>query len=141
MKSIYLFTILFFLVATSFSQTIIAETEDGRRVLLNEDKTWEFIDKEVVLNSARNSRCNLPEDFEEPRGKNSAFLRKGDATLEDLKKHVAIDYDCSVENVIIIRASEQKGNGNYLVCANGVKVKYKRAGTVFFKSGEIPLGN
>ncbi|WP_417888115.1 hypothetical protein [Zunongwangia sp.] len=139
------FTLLFILFTSiTFSQTLIATTEDGRRVVLNSDKTWSFIDTKPAQNSIVNNdsyKCNLPDDFEEPKGKNSAFLKRADATLKDLKKHVAIDYECSIKDIIVISASEQKGNANYVLCVSGRKVKYKRAGTVFFKDGKNPLGN
>ncbi|WP_299009800.1 hypothetical protein [uncultured Tenacibaculum sp.] len=82
MKIIYLFFFLLF-TSISFGQTLIAKTEDGRRVILNKDKTWEFIDKvpqETTSSDTKFPDCNLPSDFKEPKGDNSAFLRRVDAT-------------------------------------------------------------
>lgn len=140
MKKLILILACIFFTNISFGQTLIAKTEDGRRVILNENKTWEFIDQTAKKNDSQNSGCNLPIDFKEPKGKNSAWLRRGDATLKDLKKHASVDFDCEVEDVIVIKASEQKGNGSYTLCVNGKMIKYRRAGTVFFQQGKGPLG-
>lgn len=140
MKELILIFACILFTHISFGQTLIAKTEDGRRVILNEDKTWEFIDKTANKNDSQNSDCNLPADFKEPKGKNSAFLRRVDATLKDLKKHASVDFDCKVEDVIVIKASEQKGNGSYTLCVNGKRIKYRRAGSVFFQQGTDPVG-
>ena len=113
MKITLLILACFLLTGISSSQVLIAETKDGRRVILHKDKTWEFIDKNQDNSNTKtaDSNCNLPDDFEEPKGKKSGFLRRVDATLQDLKKHASVDFDCKVEDVTVIRASEQKGNG------------------------------
>jgi hypothetical protein len=108
-----------FLSTVASSQTIIAKTEDGRRVLLNEDKTWEFIDKVASKTASADEifpDCNLPSDFEEPEGnkKIRSWLKRVDATVEDLKDHVAVDNNCSKNDIKITSVSEQRGNGNYL---------------------------
>lgn len=139
-KSIIILSI--FITSISFGQSIIAKTEDGRRVILNKDKTWEFIDKTVkkVSKNTSDSGCKLPENFKEPKGKNSLWYRRGEITLKDLKKHVSVDFDCKTDDIIIIKASEQKGNGAYTLCVKGKSVKYRRAGTVFFRQGTNPVG-
>lgn len=134
-----------FLCTVTFGQTIIAKTEDGRRVLLNEDKTWEFIDKVTKETAASDSdfpNCNLPADFKEPEGnkKIQGWLKRGDATIKDLKYHVAVDNNCSIDDIKITSVSEQKGNGNYVLCVNGKEMRYRRAGTVFYRQGVSPVG-
>ena len=125
------------------SQSLIAKTEDGRRVILNKDKTWEFIDtKPNIDNSKSNNKgCNIGKDFVEPKNdkKVTSWLKKVDATTDDLKKHVAVDNDCTIADVILLNISEQKGNGIYSLCVKGIEMKYRRAGSVFFKADEDPL--
>jgi uncharacterized protein YxeA len=123
------------------AQNYIVKTEDGRRVLLKSDNTWEFVDGTSEIKKSENQNCNLPENFEEPNGKSSMFLKKGDATIKDLKKHVSIDMNCEVSDIILIRASEQKGNGNYVLCVKGKEERYRRIGSVFLKSDEKIFGN
>jgi hypothetical protein len=139
-KSIIILSI--FITTLSFGQSIIAKTEDGRRVILNKDKTWEFIDKTVkkINENTSDSDCKLPENFKEPKGKNSFSYKRFEITLKDLKKHVSVDFDCKIDDIIIVKASEQKGNGAYTLCVKGKSVKYRRAGTVFFRQGTNPVG-
>jgi len=134
-----------FLCNITFGQTIIAKTEDGRRVILNDDQTWEFIDK-VAKESASSDTdfpdCNLPADFQEPEvdRKIQGWLKKFDAQVEDLKKHAAVDNDCSVDNIKLTSVSEQKGNGNYVLCVKGKEMRYRRTGSVFHRQGVSPVG-
>lgn len=134
--------ILLLISTVTFGQTLIAKTEDGRRVILNKDKTWEFIDKTVKKDSEQisDSDCKLPKNFKEPKGKNSFMYKRGEITLKDLKKHVSVDFDCTTDDIIVIKASEQKGNGAYTLCVKGKSIKYRRAGTVFFRQGTNPVG-
>lgn len=143
MKKIVIFTII---ILTSFSmksQSLIAKTEDGRRVILNKDKSWEFIDNKPVeeINKSNNKNCKTGKDFVEPKSDTSvtSWLKKFDATTDDLKKHVAVDNDCTIADVILLNISEQKGNGIYSLCVKGLEMKYRRAGSVFFKADEDPL--
>lgn len=143
MKKIVIFTII---ILTSFSmksQSLIAKTEDGRRVILNKDKSWEFIDNKPVeeINKSNNKNCKIGKDFVEPKSDKSvtSWLKKFDATTDDLKKHVAVDNDCTIADVILLNISEQKGNGIYSLCVKGLEMKYRRAGSVFFKADEDPL--
>ena len=66
-------------------------------------------------------------------------MKKVDATIEDLRKHVAIDNDCNESDIIFLRISEQKGNGLYDLCVKGKNLKYKRMGSVFMKTNENPF--
>ncbi|WP_079243279.1 hypothetical protein [Chryseobacterium indologenes] len=89
----------------------------------------------------QNSKCDLPKDYQEPKPdkKIQSWLKRGDATIEDLRKHIAVENDCNEKDVIFLRISEQKGNGMYLVCVAGKPMKYKRMGTVFMGASENPF--
>lgn len=89
----------------------------------------------------KDKKCDLPSNYQEPQPdrKIQSFLKKVDATIEDLRKHVAIDNDCNESDVVFLRISEQKGNGIYDLCANGKPIKYKRMGSVFMKNNENPF--
>ncbi len=147
MKSI-LFLLLFFITSATFAQNnYIVKTEDGRRVLLKADYTWEYIDaapKEASKNdiseaTKTDDACNLGADYEEPKlnGKIQSQLKKGRATIDDVKRKVAKDYNCSVDEVVLISASEQKSKGRYQFCANGKKVDYKRTGFTIIENGKL----
>ncbi|MCR8667055.1 DUF3157 family protein [Aestuariibaculum sp. M13] len=148
MKSI-VFLLLLFITSVSFAQNnYIVKTEDGRRVLLKADYTWEYIDampKDVPKKdiseaiSVKDDACKLGEGFEEPKLNNKiqSQLKKGRATIDDVKAKVAKDYNCSVEEVILLSASEQKSKGRYQFCANGKKVDYKRTGFTIIEAGKL----
>ena len=140
MKS-FLFVALFFISLISFSQdNHIVKTEDGRRVLLKADFTWEYIDlvkpqatKQAEIQKTELSKetaCNLPVDFEEPKlnQKIQNQLKKGRATIDHVKRKVAKDFKCDVEDVVLLSVKETKASGIYDFCANGTKVSYKRSG-------------
>lgn len=145
MKKILVF---FMLCATTmaFSQNnYIVKTEDGRRVLLKADFTWEYIDavkKETTATThvkPKKNSCNLPLDFKEPKLNNKiqAQLKKGRATIKHAKKKVAKDYNCAVEDVTLITISEKKESAHYTFCANGTKVFYKRTGLNIIEKGKF----
>lgn len=91
--------------------------------------------------SSKDNKCDLPANYEEPipDKKIQSFLKKADATISDLRKHIALENDCDEKDVIFLRISEQKGNGLYSVCVLGKEMKYKRMGTVFMKNNENPF--
>lgn len=144
-----LLIVLFFISIIGFSQNnYIVKTEDGRRVLLKADFTWEYIDdaEAPVLNAVKeiskpikDNGCSLAQDFVEPElDKNvQAQLKRGRATMEDIKKKVAKDYKCQVEDVVLLSVSEDKAKGAYDFCANGTKVSYKRTGHAVRKKGQF----
>lgn len=148
MKSSFLI-VLFLISFIGISQNnYIVKTEDGRRVLLKADFTWEYIDAEapVVKNTieekvktAEANGCNLAQDFIEPELDKSiqVQLKKGRATIEDIKKKVAKDHKCQVQDVILLSASEDKAVGTYDFCANGKKVSYKRNGHAILKKKQL----
>ncbi len=145
---LYAVLLLSILSYAGFAQNnYIVKTEDGRRVLLKADYTWEYIDleapkqaEEVLVEAGlEEAGCNVPADFEEPKlnGKVQNQLKKGRATIDDVKKKVAKDYNCTVDEVILLWASERKSNGKYTFCANGTKVTYKRNGFVIIENGKL----
>ncbi|GAB1855259.1 hypothetical protein MHTCC0001_00920 [Flavobacteriaceae bacterium MHTCC 0001] len=143
------FILLIVLVSSfGFAQNnYIVKTDDGRRVLLKADYTWEYIDAQPLIDSSKTKSikslgtngCNLPADFKEPKpnSKIQAQLKKGRANIEDIKRKVAKDYDCDEQDVILLALSEKKGYGNYTFCANGTKVFYKRNGFKILEKGKL----
>lgn len=125
----------------------IVKTEDGRRVLLKANFTWEYIDvekpvtnnQEITAKTDKVNTCTLPKDFEEPKlnGKIQAQLKKGRATMSHIKKKVAKDYKCDVNDVMLLSVSEKKASGSYTFCANGKKVLYKRNGHKVVEKGKL----
>ena len=89
----------------------------------------------------KDSKCDLPTNYQEPKPdkKIQSKLKRGDATIEDLRKHIAVENDCDVKDVVFLRFTEQLGNGMYSVCVKGKEMKYKRMGTVFMKNNENPF--
>ena len=106
----------------AFSQNKSATTEDGKKVILKSDKTWEYDTKSTSEND-----CNLPANFVE-KDKN-----------ERLRKHVAVENECKLEDVIFISLTQGMGNGMYVLCVKGKKMKYKKVGTVFMRAEQDPL--
>ena len=128
---------LFVVSSMGFAQdNQIVKTKDGRRVLLKADYTWEYIDMEKP---ATNNKCDLAKDFVEPKlnQKIQAQLKKGWATIDDVKQKVAKDYNCDISNVVLLSFTEQKIKGVYHFCANGTKVTYKRTGYSIIKSTKL----
>lgn len=87
--------------------------------------------------------CELPVDFVEPEGnkKIRKWLKKTDATVEDLKNYAAVDNNCSIADIKVMSLSEQKGNGNYVLCVVGKEMRYRRTGSVFHRQGVSPVGS
>ncbi|UKM65293.1 DUF3157 family protein [Flavobacteriaceae bacterium GSB9] len=143
--------VLFLLLVMSFigfsQNNYIVKTEDGRRVLLKADYTWEYIDAEPQKVSGKNvakvkkeeDACHVEEGFTEPKlnSKIQNQLKRGRATIDDIKEKVAKDYDCTVDDVVLLWASERKTTGRYTFCANGKKVMYKRTGHAIMEKGKL----
>jgi len=132
-----LLILLFFISGLGFAQNnYIVKTDDGRRVLLKADFTWEYID---MVKPVKDKKCDVSQDFTEPVLDNNIQmqLKKGRATISHIKKKVARDYKCEVEDVLLLSASEDKDRGTYNFCANGTKVTYKRNGFTIIKSGKL----
>ncbi|WP_298237573.1 DUF3157 family protein [uncultured Algibacter sp.] len=142
--------LVFALSFVGFSQNnYIVKTEDGRRVLLKADYTWEYIDMQplTLVDSAKvNSikplnpnSCSISKDFVEPKlnAKIQSQLKKGRATINHVKKKVAKDNNCSVDQVILLSAKEQKSRDIYYFCVNGTKATYKRVGNSIIKAIDV----
>jgi hypothetical protein len=123
MKKLFV-SILFITTTISFAQSIIATTENGRRVLLRKNNTWEYIDSESKKENRdiAEKGCDFGKDFVEGQ------------TNERLRKHAAVENDCKPEEVKFISMSQQIGGGTYNLCCKGKIVKYKKIGTVFMKA-------
>lgn len=132
-----LFTLCVFLTSTyTFAQDKTAVTEEGKKVILKPNKTWEYTENKSDIKT-----CIVEAGFIEPKGepKNQSFLKKVDATVTDLKKHISVDRECKITDIILTNISEQLGNGIYIVCVNGKEYKYRRSGSVFYRDGDDPL--
>lgn len=132
MKKLFILSVLLMSTYT-FAQNKTAVTEDGKKVILKSDKTWEYASSTTSEND-----CVLDANYVEPKSEKgiNSWLKKVDATTEDLKKHVAVENDCKVEEVKLLNISEQKGNGMYSLCVKGKKMKYRRTGSVFSRLDE-----
>ncbi|GAL68289.1 DUF3157 family protein [Jejuia pallidilutea] len=145
-KMLCLLLLLVSLIGYSQNNHIV-KTEDGRRVLLKADFTWEYIDLEkpktnkitTIAKTDIDDGCNLPKDFKEPKlsSKIQSQLKKGRATIKHIKEKVAKDYGCTVADVRLLSASEKKTIGTYTFCANGKKVYYKRNGHKIVEKGKL----
>ena len=136
MKILLLFSLLF-ISTYSFAQDISAITTDGKKVVLKSNKTWIYDETKKEIKNT----CSVESGFKEPKGdsKNQSFLKMTDATVADLKKHISVDRSCKITEIILTNLSEQKGNGIYIVCVNGIEYKYRRSGSVFYRDGDDPL--
>jgi len=159
----YLICILIGLLAfnSQAQNNYIVKTEDGRRVLLKADYTWEFIDQiapkkdttetqikkttvskqitnEPELKSIK-SNCDLGLGFKEPKlnSQTQAFLKRNRSSILQLKKKVAKKENCSIEDIKLISTNETKSKGTYNFCTCNGKVAYKRNGASFFKKSNL----
>ncbi|MEW4923285.1 DUF3157 family protein [Algibacter sp. 2305UL17-15] len=146
----YVLILICFISSIGFAQNnYIIKTEDGRRVLLKADYTWEYIDMQPLtlvdstkitdIKPLNPNTCNVPQDFTEPKldKKIQSQLKKGRATISHVKRKVAKDYKCDVKDVLLLSYSEKKARGTYTFCANGTKVTYKRNGHSIAKKGKL----
>ena len=132
MKYFLALSLLCFQSSIMYSQ-IIATTNDGRKVILEANKSWKYVDI-----SKTDIVCQLPSDYVEPKSTKEMYrmLKPGGASIDDLKQYVSVDNECKLDDVKIISFSEQPGNGIYNLCVKGMKMKYRRTGTVFTKYNE-----
>lgn len=155
------FLVLFLTSICSFSQNnYIVKTEDGRRVLLKADFTWEYIDmpSKTSENAPKNQQttqpatkqpithavplapnCGYGPHFEEPKlnKRVQAHLKRSRATMKDLKKKVAKDYNCTAQDVVLLSLNETNTKGSYTFCVQGQQIAYKRVGNSFFRKGKL----
>ena len=135
MKKLFIYSLLLASTLT-FAQNKTATTEDGKKVILKSDKTWEYSDNKIEVKT-----CTIEKGFIEPKGesKNQSMLKRVGATVTDLKKHISVDRECKITDITLTNISEQLGNGIYIVCVNGKEYKYRRSGSVFYRDGDDPL--
>ena len=129
MKKLFICSLLL-TSALTFAQSKKATTEDGKKVILKNDNTWEYVDakdKKLQTVTTNTTDCNLGADFKEEK-KN-----------ERLRKHVAVENDCKLEDIKFINLTEGMGNGMYSLCVKGKIMKYKKVGTVFMRAEQDPL--
>lgn len=131
MKKLLLLSLIL-LSTSSFSQDMKATTEDGKKVILKPNRTWEYTEmKSEIKNS-----CAVQSNFKEPKYNKSSSWKQMGTTVDDLKKHISVDLGVKQEKIILLEVSEQLGNGVYILCIDGNKMKYRRTGSVFRKDGE-----
>ena len=118
--------------AYSFGQDIKATTADGKKVILKSNKTWSYDESKVETKNT----CVIEAGFKEPKYNKSAMFKRGGCTVDDLKKHISVDIGVSQEKIILLEVSEQLGNGVYILCVDGKRMKYRRMGTIFKRDGD-----
>jgi len=140
--------------ASQAQNNYIVKTEDGRRVLLKADFTWEYIDltprnKETQKAEIAKQITNQPELTSSKKGCNSkfkepklnpqvqAFLKRNRSSIGQLKKKVAKKEKCNVTDIKLISTTETKAKGTYNFCTCNGKVAYKRNGSSFFKKSKL----
>jgi hypothetical protein len=123
MKKLFIYSLLLASTLT-FAQNKTATTDDGKKVILKSDKTWEYDTKSPTVSE---NDCNLGADFVETK------------TNERLRKHVAVENDCKLEEIKFISMVQEFGSGTYSLCVKGKKMKYKKVGSVFMRAEQDPL--
>tara|TARA_R110002124_G_scaffold283446_2_gene459451 strand:+ start:373 stop:786 length:414 start_codon:yes stop_codon:yes gene_type:complete len=134
MKKLILINLLL-ITTLSFAQSKIATTEDGKKVILKDDNTWEYAKSETKFENS----CVVEADFKEPKWNSSGTWKKMGTRVDDLKKHISVDLGVDENKIILLQLSEQLGNAVYVLCVDGNKMKYRRTGSVFRKDGEDVL--
>lgn len=134
MKKLFLLGLTIFTI-NSFAQDIKATTEDGKKVILKADRTWKYDESKTEIKNT----CVIEKGFKEPKYNTSGMWKKMGSTVDDLKKHISVDMGVNQEKIILLEVSEQLGNGVYILCVEGQKMKWRRTGSVFRKDGEDVL--
>ena len=84
----------------------------------------------VVAFAQESKSCEVSKGFQEPKRdkKIEKWEKRMPAgmfpSLSDIKDHVAIDNDTDASNVILLKLSEQGGNGIYEYCVNGKQERH-----------------
>lgn len=96
------------------AQDLKVETDDGKIVILKQNKTWYYESEgDKIL-------CDTKQDLIKPSKK--------------LRSHVAIEQDVDESKIKFINTSNGNwGNDMWTLCVDGVKMKYKLMGTIFTK--------
>src|SRR5688572_9708334 len=95
MKCFLVMFVLSFQSSIVYSQ-IIATTADGRKVILESNKTWKYLDS-----SKSDMTCHLAADFVEPKSTKEMYrmLKPSGSSIDDLKEYVAVDNECKLDEV------------------------------------------
>lgn len=137
---IWLLLFLLGIYTNSNSQNIQAETEDGQKVTLMPDNTWEISDnsKSVIIELPD---CEHSTDFVEPECDEElkAWFEKMQITTSDLKNIAANDNGCSPDEVLVTNISESQIQGEYELCIKGEHMKYYRTNMFFHKHMHEPI--
>lgn len=131
-KLLFLCVGLCFTGASFAQEGVKAVTTDGKEVLLKTDGTWAYTQGTTTTDE---NVCVL-EEINEQKSRKDGFLKATEGRIKDLKKHVSVDENTTIDKIKVISASEQRGNGLYNLCVDGKKMKYKRVGSVFLKDGQ-----
>ncbi|MBJ7880984.1 DUF3157 family protein [Gelidibacter salicanalis] len=134
MKNI-LMTVLFLLPLFAISQNVKATMEGGRQVILKSDNTWEY----AKMEHNKENSCVVENGFKEPKWNTSSTWKRMGTRVDDLKTHISVDMGVDEKDITLLSLSEQLGNGVYVLCVKGTKMKYRRTGSVFRKDGEDVL--
>ena len=89
-----IFINLFLITSLSFAQTKIATTEDGKKVLLKDDKTWEYLNPETKPTNT----CVVEDGFKEPKWNKSGTWKRMGTRVDDL---TSIGYSVTANNSLI----------------------------------------
>jgi len=128
MKKI-IFVNLLLMASLSFAQTKIVTTEEGKKLVINEDNTWEYAD----VNQNSENICVVKDDFQESKWNSSKIRTRNKTTVNDLKRLVSKDTGVEISKIILLSYTDELALGSYLLCVDGEKMKYKRVGMVFGK--------
>lgn len=141
MKILIIVLLAFSFAASSHAQVLTAKTEDGKKVILKEDKTWKFADTGAKKGISEEKKCELQPGRDEPKSnvEIAEWLEKYGLTIDNLKKQVAVENDVSIENIQILKVSESKSSGIYDLCVDGEKMRYCRTKPFFHREKVNPI--
>ena len=126
MKKITFLVMLLF-ASLTYAQQIVT-TEDGKKLLLKEDGTYQLMEQANSKNS-----CVIDADFKEPKWITSKIRTRNKTRVGDLKIFVSKDTGVEVDKIILLEADDTHANGTYVLCVDGQKKTYSRGGDVFRK--------
>lgn len=117
-KSICLLLLGLFSLNNLIAQDLKVETDDGKIVILKQNKTWYYEIDGPDLNS-----CDTKEDLVK--------------AIPRLRKHVSAENEVDEAKIKFINRSggTNSGNGMFTLCVDGIKMKYRQMGTVYTKLG------
>ena len=83
-----------------------------------------------------NNTCNINVNFVEPQQKFFIYkkLLPYSATIDDLRKFIASDNNCSENDITFLKVTDYKKYGKYEVCIHGKSMSYNRLNLNFIKN-------